>query len=163
MSSDSNDVAGEDYLAAFLLNRALGWNSRSIGRLMFFCVQRVHQALAVERLDWNAWNLVQRRLPWASPWKAWDRCGRVRLAVVDEFVDGNLDPLAFGTVVDDGGLWKKLVESSPYGQGTALPRSRSSALERWTDAVLARACEADRGGLRLKGGGRSRIDRTANG
>ena len=89
MSSDSNDVAGEDYLAAFLLNRALGWNSRSIGRLMFFCVQRVHQALAVERLDWNAWNLVQRRLPWASPWKAWDRCGRVRLAVVDKFVDGN--------------------------------------------------------------------------
>lgn len=111
----SGDQAGEDLLAAFLLCRAMGWRSKSPGRLFFLSVQRLHEALAEQRLSEAAWRLADRRLPWVSPWREWDRCERLRRAVVDRFVDHELPPIDFGTVVDDGRLWAMLVDIAADG------------------------------------------------
>lgn len=105
----SDDVASEDFLAAFLFNRARGWRSRSAGRLFFLSVQRIHKAMAEARLSDAAWRLVSPKIP-SSMWRDWDRCDRLRHAVVDNFLDRDLPPIEFGTVVDDGKLWWELVK-----------------------------------------------------
>ena len=104
----SDDVASEDLLAAFLFNRARGWRSRSAGRLFFLSVQRIHEAIAAARLSDAAWRLVGPKIP-SSMWRDWDRCDRLRHAVVDNFLDRDLPPIEFGTIVDDGKLWWELV------------------------------------------------------
>ena len=104
----SDDVASEDLLAAFLFNRARGWRSRSAGRLFFLSVQRIHEAMAAARLSDAAWRLVGPKIP-SSMWRDWDRCDRLRHAVVDTFLDRDLPPIEFGTVIDNGKLWWKLV------------------------------------------------------
>ncbi|ESZ12237.1 hypothetical protein X737_27925 [Mesorhizobium sp. L48C026A00] len=104
------DDGGEDILASFLFCRAMGWRSRSAGRLFFLSVQRLHEAMAARRLSDAAWRLTDRRLPWVAPWRDWDRCERLRRAVVDQFIERDLPPLEFGTVVDDGKLWSRLVD-----------------------------------------------------
>lgn len=106
----TDDMAAEDLLAAFLFNRARGWRSRSTGRLFFLSVQRLHEAMASERLSGEAWRIAKQRLPYGSIWRDWDQCEKIRHAVVDDFIDRELPPIEFGTVVDDGNLWKELVD-----------------------------------------------------
>lgn len=108
-TSASGDVDGEDILAAFLFNRARGWRSKSPGRLFFLSVQRLHEAMASGRISDGAWRIVNQRLPGGSIWREWGRCEKLRHAVVDRFVDSELPPVEFGTVVDDGNLWWELV------------------------------------------------------
>lgn len=130
-SLPSGDRADEDMLAAFLFCRALGWTSRSQGRLFFLSVQRLHEASAMDRLHGAARHLTERRLPFVLSWREWDRCERIRKAVVDHFVDRDLPPLEFGTVVDDGKLWSKFVDfAADSGRGTRyLDRVRRSLRE----------------------------------
>ncbi|WP_454721869.1 MULTISPECIES: GAP1-N1 domain-containing protein [Cupriavidus] len=106
----SDDVRNEDLLASFLFARARGWRSRSAGKLFFLSVQRLHEAMASERLTDEAWRIAQPRLPYGSVWREWDQCEKLRNAVVDSFIDRELPPIEFGTVVDNDNLWKELVD-----------------------------------------------------
>ncbi|HJP68870.1 MAG TPA: hypothetical protein VJ846_08215 [Sphingomicrobium sp.] len=106
----SEDLAGEDALASLLFCRAMGWRSNSPGRLLFLSAQRLHEAVALRRLSDAAWQMTVRRLPWAGPWRDSDHCERLRRAIVTRFVDHELPPLEFGTVVDDDKLWSMLVD-----------------------------------------------------
>jgi hypothetical protein len=106
----SDDVQGEDLLASFLFTRARGWISKSAGRLFFLSVQRLHEAMALERLTDEAWRVAKPRLPYGSVWRDWDQCEKLRHAVVDSFVGRDLPPIEFGTVVNDNNLWKELVD-----------------------------------------------------
>ncbi|MDN7742282.1 hypothetical protein [Burkholderia gladioli] len=144
-SKTSGDLAGEDALASFLFCRAMGSRSKSPGRLLFLSVQRLHEALALRRLSDVAWQMTERRLPWVSRWRDWDQCERLRRAVATRFIDHDLPPLEFGTVVDDDKLWSKLVdlavETWRGRHYLDLVRSalRDGSNERW----LARACLID--------------------
>lgn len=109
-SRTSDDVQGEDLLAACLFTRARGWRSRSAGRLFFLSVQRLHEAMASARLTEQAWRVAKPRLPHGSIWRDWDQCEKLRHAVVDSFIDRDLPPLEFGAVVNDGRLWGLLVD-----------------------------------------------------
>lgn len=110
----SDDMRGEDLLAAFLFTRARGWSSRSAGRLFFLSVQRLHEAMASKRLTEEAWRVARPRLPYGSIWRDWDQCEKLRHAVVDSFIDRELPPIEFGTVVDNGNLWNELVELAAH-------------------------------------------------
>ena len=109
-SKTSGDVHGEDLLAAWLFTRARGWRSRSAGRLFFLSVQRLHEAMASGRLTEDVWRVAKPRLPNGSIWRDWDQCEKLRHAVVDSFIDRDLPWIEFGTVVNDGKLWKELVD-----------------------------------------------------
>lgn len=113
----SDDMRGEDLLAAFLFTRARGWSSRSAGRLFCLSVQRLHEAMASKRLTEEAWRVARPRLPYGSIWRDWDQCEKLRHAVVDSFIDRELPPIEFGTVVDNGNLWNKLVELAADSSG----------------------------------------------
>lgn len=108
-TTTTDEVSAEDLLAAFLFNRARGGRSRSRGRLFFLSVQRLHEAMASGRLSSEAWHIVKQRLSYRSVWRDWDQCEKLRHAVVDDFIDRELPPIEFGTVVDDGNLWNELL------------------------------------------------------
>jgi hypothetical protein len=120
----------DDYLAAFLLSRALGRQTGAAGRLLMLSVQQVHTALAAGRMPWKGWQLIDRRLPWVFPWLEWDRCARVRQTVADRFVDFDLDPRQFAIVTDDDSLWLDLM-----GLATRTGRGRRY-LERVRQALV---------------------------
>lgn len=109
-TNTTDDVSSEDLLAAFLFNRARGWVSRSTGRLFSLSLQRLHDAMASDRLTGRAWRIAKQRLPYRSLWHDWDQCEKLRHAVVDNFIDRQLPPIEFGIVADDGELWKELVD-----------------------------------------------------
>ena len=104
-SRTSYETEGEDVLAAHLFCRAMGSRSNSAGRLLFLSVQRLHEAMASGRLTDIAWRIAKQRLPTGSIWREWDNCEKLRQAVVDKFIDRDLPPVEFGTVIDDGKLW----------------------------------------------------------
>ncbi|CAD6516333.1 GAP1-N1 domain-containing protein [Paraburkholderia metrosideri] len=106
----SDNVRDEDLLASFLFARARGRYSRSAGKLFFLSVQRLHEAMASARLTDEAWRIAKPRLPYGSVLRDWDRCEKLRNAVVDSFIDRELPPIEFGTVVDNDNLWKELVD-----------------------------------------------------
>ena len=108
----TDDVQGEDLLAAFLFSRARGWQSRSVSRLFFLSVQRLHEAMASARFTEQAWRIAKSRLPYGSIWRDWDQCEKLRHAVVDCFIDRDLPAIDFGTLVEDDKLWLELVDLS---------------------------------------------------
>lgn len=101
----------EDYLKAFLLARALGWQSCAQAALIKVSFEAVYRALADGRLPSAGWSLLYHELPWVAPWNEWDRCWRVRQAVIDRFVDRELDPREFANVVDEPKIWLELAAS----------------------------------------------------
>lgn len=78
--------------------------------IFYFSVQRLHEAIAADRLSGEGWRIAKQRLPYSSVWRDWDHCEKLRHAVVDDFIDRELSPIEFGTVVDDGYLWNELVD-----------------------------------------------------
>lgn len=134
----SDDVRGEDLLASFLFTRARGWSSRSAARLFSLSVERLHEAMASERLTDEAWRIAKPRLPYGSVWHDWDLCERLRHAVVDSFIARELPPIEFGTVVDNVNLWIELVDlTADSSRGRRYLDKVRSALrgsdERWRD------------------------------
>jgi len=107
----------EDFLAAFLISRALGRRSRSQAELIRFSYTTVYRALEQNRLPRNTERLVTGRLDWGG-WFGWDNCSRLRETIVDAFVDRHLDPETFGRLTDDGALAISLIdEAARSGRG----------------------------------------------
>lgn len=112
------EPADEVRFAGFLLARALGNRSRSCAKLFAVSFERVHKALASNEMTDDTWRQIDRKLGWVYPWMEWDRCGRVRQAVVDKFVDMGLDPGTFGRLASDQSLLAEIIElASMSGRG----------------------------------------------
>lgn len=141
----TDDVTGEDLLAAFLFSRAKGWQSRSVSRLFSLSVQRLHEAMATTRLTQQAWRIAKPKLPYGSYWRDWDQCEKLRHAVVDSFIDHDLPPIEFGTMIDDGKLWSELVElAADTWRGRRYLKKVSSALRGGESLWVERANLIDR-------------------
>lgn len=106
-----------EFLASFLLSRALGFRSRSPAELIRQSYTTVYRALERSRLPRDVESLVTWRLNWGG-WFGWDNCSRLRETVVELFVDRHLDPETFGRLTDDGGLATSLIdEAALSGRG----------------------------------------------
>lgn len=110
-STDGLPSADVDYLAAFLMSRALRNRSRSQAELLRFSYTTVHQALQAGRLPYDVERMISWRLD-RGGWLDWDKCTRLRQTVVARFVDGDLDPEIFGRLTDDGKLAKALIDDA---------------------------------------------------
>lgn len=117
----------EDYLAAFLLSRAVGTPSRSQAELISFAYTRLYRALQQSRLPSDVERMVTSRLDWGS-WFGWDNCSRLRETVVSRFIDRHLDPETFGRLTDDDSLAISLIdEAARTGRG----RRYLSEVRKW--------------------------------
>lgn len=99
------------YLSAFLVSRALGWRSRNQAELVQLGFDPVYTALEDSVLGEDAWRLVDAKLPWSLPWLSWDRCLRLRNAIIDLFVDRDLSAGIFAKVTDDERRFGEIVAS----------------------------------------------------
>jgi len=127
----------EDFLAAFLLTRALGYRSRSQAELFRFAYTTVYRSLETSRLSADTERLVTSRFGWGG-WFGWDKCTRLRETVVDAFIDRDLDPETFGCLTDDRGLANSLInEAARTGRG----RRYLAQVRRALKAVNAKGME----------------------
>lgn len=112
-SSGFLDSSDEDYLAAFFLNRALGWTSRSQAELLQYSYTRVYRAFESGRFSRDVERLASLRLG-RSSWFDWDNCSRLRETVTKRFIEYNLDPEIFGRLTEDVTLALSLFEEATY-------------------------------------------------
>ncbi len=107
----------EDFLAAFLMARALGYKSRSQAELICASYTIVYRGFQHDRLQTDVARMVTSRFD-SGLWSGWDNCSRLRETVVARFVDGGLDPETFGCLTDDGALITSLIdEAAKSGRG----------------------------------------------
>jgi hypothetical protein len=129
----------EDFFAAFLMSRSLGFRSRSRADLVHLSYETVYWSLQSSRLPRDAEYLVTRRLNWGG-WFGWDNCSRLRETVVDLFIDRNLDPETFGRLTDDGGLATSLIDEA----------ARSVSGRRYLTEVRKKLKDANDKGIRVR-------------
>lgn len=129
----------EDFLAAFMMSRALGYRSRSQAELVRFAYTTLYRALQQDRLRGDVNRLATSRLDWGG-WLSWDNCSRLRETVVSRFVDRQLDPEIFGRLSDDGGLATSLIDEA----------ARSGRGRRYLGDVRKRLKNADEKGIRSR-------------
>lgn len=101
----------ENFLAAFLLARALGRESRSQAKLLRYSYTRVYKAFQEGSFSRETENLASSRLSW-STWFDSDSCSRLRETVTKRFVDQDLDPESFGLLTEDGPLAISLINEA---------------------------------------------------
>jgi hypothetical protein len=102
--------SGELYLSTFLLTRGLGYRSKSQAELISATFDVVYDAASRPDMPENIWRMLSGRLPsrWSIP--DWDRCPRLRLAVVEAFVDRELWPTRFVQVTASDAVFAQLIE-----------------------------------------------------
>ncbi len=136
---------GQQYLAAYLLGRALGYRSKSQAELIATSFDVTYEATADSRISDDAWQLVDNRLPRAYFWVDWDRCQRLREGIAETFVDRDLDPAAFGRITQDDQLFHLLVEVVAHRfRGRAFLRSVRDSLGQAGNAGAPRTRLIDR-------------------
>lgn len=131
LRSASNTVSQSDgdFLAAYLLTRALGWGSRSQATLLQYTYSRVYKAFENGWFSPEAENLATSRLSQGS-WFDWDNCSRLREAVTSKFVDFDLDPDCFVRLAEDGSLALSLIdEATRSKKGRAYLKRVHEALD----------------------------------
>ncbi|MFN3249391.1 hypothetical protein [Roseibium album] len=105
------EQSDEEYLAAYLMSRALGYRSRSQAELIRFSFTILYRAFEQDRLHWDVERLVKWRLD-RGGWFSWDNCSRLRATIVSHFIDRKLDPEIFGRLTDDDNLARDLLSEA---------------------------------------------------
>ncbi len=119
-----------EWLAAYLFSRALASLSASSGELAARSFSVIHKAAERSALDECAWRVVVERLPRVPFWADWDRCKRLRAALVRLFVDNDLDPRIFGELPVEEYIFEYLVaEAAEWSKGRRFLRSVREVLK----------------------------------
>ena len=117
-STSDLTVAEDAYMAAYFIDRGLGFRSPTPATLLQQSFERGHQYLAASVMPAEGWGLIESHLPWVTPWSEWDRCSRLRTALVNRFVDDGLNPWIFGRITHSDALWDQLVDlAAKSGRG----------------------------------------------
>ena len=104
-----------DFLAAFFLNRALGWKSRSQAELLQYSYTRVYRAFENQHFSSDAERLASLRLGRGS-WFDWDSCSRLRETVTRRFIEYDLEPAIFGRLTDEVSLELSLIDEAAHSK-----------------------------------------------
>lgn len=132
---------GQLYFAAYILARGLGNRSRNAAELIAIAFDDVYSAAAESSLPADTWRLVEPRLPWSIGWFDWDRCQRLRSAVVDAFVKKDLAVEIYARITADDRVFKQLTDTmSRSSRGRTYLNLVRQALERRGDEATARRC-----------------------
>jgi hypothetical protein len=118
----------DDFLAAFFLNRALGWKSRSQAALLRYAYTRVYKAFERQHFSRETERLASLRLQ--SSWFAWDSCSRLRETVTKIFIERDLEPECFGRLTDESSLARALIDEAAHtGKGREYLKRVREALK----------------------------------
>ncbi|MDP1671730.1 MAG: hypothetical protein Q8L65_01270, partial [Burkholderiales bacterium] len=83
------------YLACYLLARALGTASRNTASLVELSFSKVYKEAASNRIEPDAWRLIDSRLPRPYSWQEWNRCQQLCYGIAQVYVRRGLPPSSF--------------------------------------------------------------------
>jgi len=83
---DTANDAEKDYLASFLLTLAFCNAPPAPLDLVAESYQRVHRSAWEDRLNDEAWSIVEPFVPELSWWKNWDKCERLNRGLIASFI-----------------------------------------------------------------------------
>lgn len=89
------------YLSSYLLARALGPRTRNCADLVEMAFDEVYRAAAENRIDGDAWSLLDERLPQPNYWQRWDRCKQLRYGIAQLYVRRELSAASFARLGTD--------------------------------------------------------------
>lgn len=106
----ADDVTGKDRqeLQSFLLALALVTRDPASEPLFEFAFENVHSDIGVSRLPYHAFSMIEPllvRLPW---YQSWDTCLRLRISVVDAYVQAGLSKGSFRRLARNDDLMSQL-------------------------------------------------------
>jgi hypothetical protein len=86
--SEEGDLDRQSRIAVMSFLLALGFNNPDpqAAQLVAGAFQSVHDAAEMERLPYPSWRLLMYQAPSLSWWGEWDKCERLRRALVDKFI-----------------------------------------------------------------------------
>lgn len=78
-----------DYLSVKVFLIALGFNNPDTGaaNIVSYCFEEIHEALKRDNLGYKQWALIEKHVPTLSWLSNWDKCERIRRALIDKFIN----------------------------------------------------------------------------
>lgn len=86
--SDGSDLGEQTRIRVMAFILALGFNNPDgqAPQLVAEAFQSVHDAAETERLPYASWRLLMYQAPSLTWWREWDKCERLRRALVEKFI-----------------------------------------------------------------------------
>jgi hypothetical protein len=123
-------------LAAYGFARALGWTSWSVAELLQMTFEQLHFEALNSTLPDADWQLIEKRLPWVSIDRRWDRAARLRGVVAGVFIERRLRAHAFAWITSDNDVFVELMkETVGRWGGKWFLKSVEESLEQEHDAL----------------------------
>lgn len=98
--------------AAFLLSLGLNNPDAEAPQLVVSAFETIHEVLAKGELDHEVWLRIARHLPELPLWQHWDKCERLRQALLLSFVQHGWPHAFFFQAVKRKDILKKILASS---------------------------------------------------
>jgi len=106
----ADDVRGQErqMLLTFLLSIALARPTKGCETLLVKAFEPIHAALWRSELPYEAQSMLSPHLANLYWWEQWDTCLRLRIATVNAFINGELEPASFRQLTSDHRLREQL-------------------------------------------------------
>lgn len=109
-AKDDMPVKTRDKFYAFLLMLAINKPQHGCEPIFEHTFEYVHTALANGNLSNDALSLITEYLPNVHWWKQWDLCHRLRVAIVNTYVNNDLDQESFKRLTNNKELADSLID-----------------------------------------------------
>lgn len=83
-----NDLKDETWLDVMTFMLTLGFHNQDNNsvRLVSYSFEDVHDSIEQNELGFNSWQYLEKHVPSLSWWHNWDKCERLRRALVENFI-----------------------------------------------------------------------------
>lgn len=112
LRNSRDDIKGRarQVFLTFLLAVALKRPVRGCEAMLELAFEPTHTDLAHSSLPYEAFIIINRHIPDAGWWRQWDICLRLRLAVLNAYAAGGLDPQSFCRLTRNASTLQLLVD-----------------------------------------------------
>ncbi len=99
-------------VAGFLLATAFRTCDLRATELIVTSFEITHDMAACDQLPYETWRSIEQVAPPLSMWRGWDKCERIRLALIDRFIACTWPPSDLLRAVTNPDTLKKVLDSS---------------------------------------------------
>ena len=124
-------------VSAFLLSIAFQHGEQESAELMAFCFQSVYDAAASDKLSYWSWSNLKGDVPTLSRSRDWDKCERLRQALLRHYIRHEWPPATFIRCLRDAKTLRRTLRSSKEVKGGIefVTSVAEYALERTSEAT----------------------------
>jgi hypothetical protein len=102
----------KEKVSGFLLPFAFIDNGVGVDQLVAFSFPIVHRLLGNNTLNYEVWRNIEPLLPELNWYRGWDKCERLRLKVLDGFIDNNWNANLFLDCIKDHDIFDEIVKTA---------------------------------------------------